>query len=207
MENELDSYNESLAQYQAYCKEKFFYVCQNKTVLELAPNDGVSHTNLLIDLCQPNKLTLVELNTDAIRILTENYEIDNINIIQKDIFKFYHDQNQYDVVTCCGLLYHLHSPFYLLELIVNQSLPNYIILDSLNWIFPGYNIENPNVCGERQALSNWKTCNFHSMTPLSQIQLAMTDLGYREVFLDNNIERFNYPAKRNFWMGLWEKIV
>ncbi len=38
--------------------------------------------------------------------------------------------DKFDVVTCMGLLYHLHSPFHLLELIINKSEPDTLIVET-----------------------------------------------------------------------------
>ena len=42
-----------------------------------------------------------------------------------------------DVVLCMGLLYHLHSPFHLLEQIVNLSKPKVLIVESLKKLDTG----------------------------------------------------------------------
>ena len=49
--------------------------------------------------------------------------------------------SEFDVVLCMGLLYHLHSPFHLLEQIVNRSKPKVLIVESLKKDTGGVAIE------------------------------------------------------------------
>jgi hypothetical protein len=44
-----------------------------------------------------------------------------------------------DVVVCFGVLYHLHSPLHLLELIVNKSKPTTVMLEPMH-VWPGDDI-------------------------------------------------------------------
>ena len=45
--------------------------------------------------------------------------------------EFYNQHRPYDVVVCCGLLYHLLAPLHLLEMIVNYSKPKKIIISNI----------------------------------------------------------------------------
>jgi len=110
------------------------------------------------------------------------------------------------VVVACGFLYHLHSPFYFLELIVNQSDPEYIILDNIHHPH-GIGIMNevPNTPGNRYTTTpTWKTVNYSICLDFSYIDQALTDLGYRRI---NKIElaKFNNFSKERSWMASWQK--
>jgi len=112
--------------------ESNFKFCTNANVLEIGPFNGF-HTEI-IDFYEPNLLTLIEPNDEAASELQERFP--NYKIIVEDIFVYLcdkiYEKKKFDVVICCGLLYHLHSPVFLLELIANQCDPEYVILESMD---------------------------------------------------------------------------
>ena len=111
-----------------------------------------------------------------------------------------------DVVVSCGFLYHLHSPLYFLELIANQSAPEYIILDNIHQTKIGIMNEVPNTPGNRYTTTpTWKAVNYSICLEFDYIEQALTHLGYRCI---NKIElaKFNIHSKERSWMASWQKI-
>lgn len=91
--------------------EQYFSICKNKTVLEIGPNDG--HHTKLISKQTPKYLELIEpAAVDGLKFING---IDKILV--NDVFFILSEKHPVEVVVCCGVLYHLHCPLYLLELI------------------------------------------------------------------------------------------
>jgi len=194
--NDWSEYHETIA-------KEFFNVCSDKTVLEIAPFGG--HQTKAIVKYPIKSLLLVEPHLGNNERLIDLFP--TATIINDDIFNVYHNKFLVDVVVVCGLLYHLHSPLYLLELIANQSDPEYIILDNIHQ--PDIEIRNevPNTSGNRYTTTpTWKAVNYSICLPFDYINQSLTDLGYRCV---NKIElsEFNVRSKQNSWMASWQKIT
>jgi SAM-dependent methyltransferase len=102
----------------------YFQVCADKSVLEIGPFTG-QITEMYVDLAQ--EIELVEPNSDALGHLQQCYPM--ANIVWDDIFAYLKTPRKFDVVVCMGVLYHLHSPVQLLEQLVNEVKPQYIMLD------------------------------------------------------------------------------
>jgi len=197
MNNNVRNWNE----YHETIAREFFNVCSNKTVLEIAPFKG--HQTQAIIKHPIKSLLLVEPNRDANKRLIELFPA--ATIINDDIFNVYHNKFLVDVVVACGLLYHLHSPLYLLELIANQSNPEYIILDSVYQEGIQINNELPNIGGNRFTTTpTWKSVNYHICIPFEYIDQSLTHLGYKRVN-KINLADFNIPTKENSWMASWQK--
>ena len=190
-------------EYHETIAKEFFNVCSDKTVLEIAPMIG-NQTQAIVKypiksllLVEPNQIG----NANLIKLFP------TATIINDDIFNVYHNKFLVDVVVSCGFLYHLHSPFYLLELIVNQSDPEYIILDNIHQTNIGIMDEVPNTIGNRYTTTpTWKSVNYSIILAFECIDQALTDLGYKCI---NKIElaKFNIPSKERSWMASWQKIT
>ena len=113
------------SKYHQYIETSYFHVCEGKSVLEIGPSKG-TQTPCIINN-NPTSLTLVEADADACYELRSRFP--SVNVVNQDIFEYYREPHKVDVVVCCGVFYHLHNPFHLLELIVNQSGPEYLVLD------------------------------------------------------------------------------
>jgi hypothetical protein len=197
MNNNVKNWNE----YHETIAKEFFNVCSNKTVLEIAPFKG--HQTQAIIKHPIKSLLLVEPNKEANKRLIELFP--SATIINDDIFNVYHNKFLVDVVVACGLLYHLHSPFYLLELIANQSSPEYIILDSVHQEAIRIDNELPNIAGNRFTTSRtWKSINYHIDIPFEYIDQALTHLGYKRVS-KIDLADLNVLTKENSWMAIWQK--
>lgn len=179
----------------------FMWCCKDRSVLEIAP--FVGHQSMVIDRAGPRKYTLVEPWGPACDVLRQRYPLYSVR--NQDIFDFYAEEWPVDVVVCQGLLYHLHSPLYLLELIANRSSPDYVILDNLKcdgvYIMP----ENSNRAGNRQVADGKKFIDINLSSPHSLIMESMRQLGYQQVnFLPAGT--FNVESKHNSWIALFEKM-
>ena len=191
--NEWSEYNDMMV-------KEFFNVCRDQHVLEIAPFGG--HQTQAIVKYPVTSLTLVEPNQQVINLLVNNFP--TAIVINDDIFKVYKSRLPADVVIACGLLYHLHSPLYLLELIVNQSDPKYIILDCPYYNIVNANIEVTNIPGNRYTTDNWKSVNYNVTLPFDYINQALTHLGYT-CSKTIDLKYLNVFSKNNSWMGMWQK--
>ena len=190
------------AEYLAFMSDQYFTICKDKTVLEIGPNDGV-HTKLIVNH-SPKYLELIEPFAHA----TDNLKsIDKVsNVIVDDAFFVLTEKYPVDVVVCCGVLYHLHSPLYLLELITNNCNPDYIILDcAIDQKNISFLVEEDNKCGNRQLISSWKSAGYNLVAPFTIIEQSMKNMGY-ELIKQDNIGSCEFKSKENFWVGLWEKV-
>jgi phospholipid N-methyltransferase len=114
-----------LTDYIDFCGREYFSFCKDLSVLEVGPYDG-HHTKSIIAQ-SPKSTDVVEGNRLHYGNLKEIPGISQIYV--DDVMLFLQNKRPYDVVVCLGVLYHLHSPLHLLELIVNNCSPKYVILD------------------------------------------------------------------------------
>lgn len=164
-------------------------ICENKTVLEIGPFNG-AHTQV-IKSHNPKKITLVELASDALIRLRNDFP--DCEIIEDDIFHYLEQARGFDVVVCCGVLYHFHSPLHLLELIVNRISPTYICIETFPSGNDAINIEDDNTLGARQLLDGWRSANISIKLPKETIITAMKNLGYRIHTRDDTLTKPNSP--------------
>lgn len=190
-------------EYLDFVQKEYFAECKDQTVLEIGPNDA-AHTRLILNE-SPTNLTVIEPNVSCNDILKEC----NVDQIINDDANLYLTKNkkEYDVVVCCGVLYHLHSPLYLLELIVNQCNPKKIILDcTIDQKNISFMVEEDNICGNRFTVNQWKSSRFNLVAPFDIITKSMYNMGYRLIKKDIT-ENTEWKSKDNVWIALWEKIV
>jgi len=103
--------------YQEFLREQVFRPnVEDKTVLEIAPLTGL-HSEL-INSCVPKSHATVDPQFKPTFKGTLN---DYINSGEYQTF---------DVVTCMGVLYHLHSPLHMLEQIINHCKPRTLIIET-----------------------------------------------------------------------------
>lgn len=166
----------------------YFHHCAGQRVLEIAPFCG-THTQI-IQSYNPNKVTLVELNSYGVLMLKKTYP--EYEVIKSDIFDYLLEDREFDVVVCCGLLYHLHSPFYLLELIVNKINPEYLYLETYV-AAPGVDaslvIENDNLYGNRHTTPGYKSTGISFVFSEEIMNIALANLGYERIITDNNLPK------------------
>ena len=160
----------------------YFKICKDNSILEIAPFNG-THTDI-IKLHSPKSITLVELNDEAITYL--KYAHSDCEIIQDDIHFYLEKEHPFDVVVCCGLIYHLHSPLYLLELIVNRTDPKFIIIESYGGANnpPEFRLEEDNSRGNRQILTKWKSAGYNIQFGTEIVINSMKNMGYKLNVMD-----------------------
>lgn len=169
----------------------YFESCNDKDVLEIAPLYG-SHTPL-IEAHNPKSITLVEQSTHAVRYLIKTYS--NHTVIMDDIFFFLETSRNFDVVVCCGLLYHLHSPLYLLELICNRIAPKIIYIETYCTDDIIISTEEDNKEGNRQLKSGWKSVGMTLTFPAEIYVNAMSNMGYKLVTINDTLTKLGRSPK------------
>lgn len=190
----------SKSEYLEYINKHYLHVCEKSRVLELGPAPG-DHSKLIIKN-NPSYLELIEGDSRTI----DNLKLINgVNhVLCDDIMIALQSPKNFDVVVCFGVLYHLHSPLHLLELIVNNCSPKHILLDSVHAAHPMvFAYEEPNVCGNVQYRPDWKGSSMNFVIPFFIINWALSNMGYALIKADNlNIDLF---TKSNSWIGLWQQ--
>lgn len=169
--------NEYLDKLYPYLK-----ICERSKVLEIGPFNGL-HTQV-VRAHNPKHVTLVELNDSALSKLKYNYP--DYEIVTDDIFHYLEQPRDFDVVLCCGILYHLHAPLYLLELIVNRISPQFICIETYKTPL-SIEHEDDNMPGARQVLPNWKSANLKIKMPKEPLFTAMKNLGYKLTEYDDSL--------------------
>jgi len=190
--------------YHSFIDEKFMFDLDDHSVLEIGPFIGFQ--TQVIAKYKVKSLTLVEPCQDSVVELRRKFP--DAHVICNDIFDVLRDPLPCTVVVCLGLLYHLHSPLYLLELVVNRCDPEIIILDNINSERigqGGFTYEINNIPGNRY--NTHKSIPYSINIPFSDIDLALQSVGYQltqhqQLSMFSNIDR-----KKNCWMGRWEKHV
>jgi SAM-dependent methyltransferase len=197
-------YDDNIEEWNLYLNsiQPYFNVCRDKTVLEIGPYIGI-HSQVILSH-EPKELTLVEANHAVINTLTNTFSDKNVNVIHDDIFFYLEETHNFDVVVCCGVLYHLHAPLYLLELIVNRSSPQYLILETFTRQYFSLDIEDDNSPGARQLVNGWKSVNMSIKIPKDAIINGMNNMGYRLKEFTNSIKKPHVEASSVLFV--FEKI-
>ena len=191
------SYNE----YMEFISSQYFKVCAGSRVLEIGPFEG-AHSKKIISH-QPEFLEVIEGFSKSIPVLNSISGIDSV--IYDDVMLALNTPKKFDVVICLGVLYHLHSPIHLLELIVNYCDPECIILDCV--------IEQNNITllnealgmpGSCQVRSDWKSAKVNCVIPFLSYMDVMKNLGY-ELSLVDRLQVQEYTPKTNCWVAMWRK--
>lgn len=180
---------------------EYFYHCTDKSVLEIGPLHG-EHSELILNR-EPRSLDLLDIDPEVCQDLQRLEHYKNLRyIINKDVFKFLEYEHLADVVVCLGLVYHLHSPIKLLELIVNSTKAKIIILDSAvsdQYLF----YDDPLGYKYNNFGSLERKTNLSLILPFAEINRFMNLLGYKLLKRENmSIPDF---WKNNIWMAIWER--
>lgn len=192
--------------------KKYLSICEGKAVLEIGPLDGRITT--VVEDFSPTHITLVEASEIAAERLERKFP--NYHTINQDIYHYLEQTHSFDVVICTGVLYHLHSPIYLLELIVNRINPEYLVLESI--FDNSTNKDNTkfscivadeidNIPGNRQVLNNWKSAKVNMLFSTELMKKIMTNLNYEMVSEEKySTNQFNMDSKRNAHLFVFKKI-
>lgn len=196
--NEAQTFTGSFEEYLDFL-ETYFNVCQNKTVLEIGPFSG-DHTRKIINN-NPSRIEVVEGFESAIQSLKQIPKLDKIWF--GDVLQELTTQNKFDIVICFGVLYHLHSPLHLIELIVNNCQPMYLMLDC---VFEQEHItvlpEETNIAGSCQTIKNWKSCKVNIVLPFLVYKECLEKMGYELV--RTHVLHIKNEAKHNSWLATWK---
>jgi SAM-dependent methyltransferase len=195
------------AQYLDLIESNYFTICKDQHVLEIGALNG--HHSELICKNHPSKFEVIEPNKSLAS--TELQQINGIdNIIIDDALLALSNPHPCDVVVCFGVLYHLHSPIHLLELIVNHCQPKFIMLDSVgkfneNGSYQNYWAdENVNQLGTRQVRPGFRFSGLTVMCNGDTFQLVMNRLGY-SLLTSNDLCLTDFPSKHNSWIAMWQR--
>jgi hypothetical protein len=191
----------NIQEYLQLMSNEYFNICKNQSIIEIGPESSAIHTNLII-AHNPKYLTIIEANHQVVDNLKN---LEGINkLIADDVIHVLHEKNPADVVVCCGVLYHLHSPLHLLELITNNCNPKYIILDC---VIDQKNLqclpEIDNIPGNRYTTREWKSAKFNLVIPFEVINSSMQNMGYK-LIKKNVTQLTDYSSKNNVWVAMWE---
>ena len=194
-------------QYMQYLADNYFNVVKDKTVLEIASHCGC-HTKLMLDLGAKN-LICVEPNRNDVIMMADLYSDPRIKMHVSTANDYYREnQEQVDVVTCFGLLYHLHSPLHLVEQIINISNPKYFIVETL--LCDNNTLD---VCFEESNLpgnffrdkSVSKPIRANIVLKLEDIYNCIVDTGYTLVKSSKHLGEFTHPSKLGIGLALFER--
>lgn len=198
-----DEYLLNWSRYHDFVDQEFMWDLDHKSVIEIGPFTGAQ--TQIINCHQIKSLTLIEPNSAAAAELVKKYP--HARVISDDVFEVYRREDlKCDVIVCLGLLYHLHSPLYLLENISNLSNPDVVILDNLHCGFLGQGglVHDPTnvpgyMCGVRKIIP------YAVAYPFPEINIAMQKIGYR-LTIYHELDQFKeIYQKSGCWMARWEK--
>ena len=190
----------------------YFTEVKNKKVLEIGAYKGW-HTAIIEDY-QPSHITCIEPHEEMCKILNNNFS--NVEVIQDDIFQYLEKPRNFDVVVCCGVLYHFHSPLYLLELIANRINPEVVIIETTTgakerdrtvafnhaWVSIE---ENMNTGGARFSIDGWKSIDLACQYNQSVLDYAMNVLGYKLSNEINLYQKTTFLSKKDSLLSVWKR--
>ena len=160
-------------------EEDIFAYTNNKTVLELAANSGW-HSRLIYKN-NPKKLVCVEPDTYFYESLHDTFasQYENIECFW-DTYNGYlqNKKEKFDVVVCCGLLYHLHSPLDCLEKIINIHQPKILIIESTDVHDEHLNLEKINRRGNA-VTDNFNHIPYNFCIPTEKYKEILSKVNYK----------------------------
>ena len=159
-------------------KEDIFACANNNTVLELAANGGW-HSRLIYEN-NPEKLVCVEPDEFFKEPLYDTFASQHKNIeCFWDTYNEYlqKEEEKFDVVVCCGLLYHLHSPLDCMEKIINIHQPKTLIIENFDVDVEVLNEEDLDLCGNAFT-DNTKHIPYNFFIPMTKWKEILSKVGY-----------------------------
>ena len=165
--------------YLEVLKNNNIFACvQDKSVLELASNGGW-HSRLIYEN-NPEKLVCVEPDKFFMEPLYDTFasQHENIECFWETYNQYVEkEKTRFDVVVCCGLLYHLHSPLDCIEKIINIHQPKTIIIENFDVDVAHLNEEKLNVCGNAFT-DNAKQIPYNFFIPMNKWKEIFSTVGY-----------------------------
>jgi hypothetical protein len=192
--------------YLDFVSDNYLYITKDKSVLELASFFGW-HTRRMLEQ-GASHITCVEPFTQAAN--ESIYADDRVTLIQSTANDYYKTATEHvDVVTCMGLLYHLHSPLHLIEQITNINAPQYIIIETCkneqNSFF--FSEEINNVLGNAFADEGiTKPVELTVAIDAELIFNCIETAGYKRIKSSVHVDEFECPSKRSVCLALFERI-
>lgn len=178
--------------------QHYLDVCGDKSVLEIA--SGIGDISQRVIEHKPRSLTLVEPDVPNSPIPDNKL----VNWVKSDIFQWLNKPRPFDVVMSFGLMYHLHNPLHLLELIVNYCKPEHIIFDNVVAPHPlQFNLEVVNTTGNRQVDQDWLVCPFNMPAPFFIFNQSLDHMGY--TLIKSHHVRCDPFQKSNSWVASWTR--
>jgi hypothetical protein len=118
--------------YSEYLDEIDIYlnVAKDKTVLEIGPH----HFQMTKRIVSHNPTSVLTIEPDINCNVPDGLDAENYRGTADDYFNEF--DTKFDVIFCCGVLYHLHSPLHLIEQICNNR-PETLIVETT--YMPTYN--------------------------------------------------------------------
>ena len=177
---------------------------KDKVVLELAPFLGW-HTSIMLNN-GAKKIICVEPN--SIVIGSAVYSDPRVNLHISTANDYYKTTREtVDVVTCMGLLYHLHSPLHLLEQIINFSNPEYLIIetvirsDSIELVYEEYNV--PGNAFKDRGIT--KQIPYTTTLDIRDFSSCICSMGYSLIKHSTHINEFKHISKRSIEFAVFQR--
>jgi hypothetical protein len=186
--------------YYSFINHTYFPICKDQRVLEIGAFLG-DHSKLIATQ-SPSYFEIVEGDANCVKKLEKILTIDKV--IHNDIIlELQENSKPFDVCICLGVLYHLHSPLNLLELIINKCQPKYILLDTVTAPHPlVFEPEIINQPGNYQTIDNWKSCELNFVVPFFIYNQSLYNMGYQLELA--NKQAISWFPKSNGWTALWK---
>ena len=186
--------------YYSFINHTYFSICKDQRVLEIGAFFG-DHSKLIATQ-SPSYFEIVEGDASVIERLENIPKIDKV--IHNDIIlELQENSKPFDVCICLGVLYHLHSPLHLLELMVNKCQPKFILLDTVEAPYPlVFEPEIINRPGNCQTIDNWKSCKLNFVVPFYIYNQSLHNMGYQLESV--NKQAVSWFPKSNGWTALWK---
>jgi len=201
-ENNLYSYSPNVLSFLEYMANTWFYVAENKTVLEIGPGTGwFTHTLLH---CKIKHITCVEryanFYNELVHLFSNNK---NTSIVHDDIYYYLsHNKPKFNVVVALGVVYHFTDPIGLLEKIVNYCEPEYILLDSPDG--PLNIVDEPGNPGDRQNEDGFVSSNITITVPIDLLKTVLEKYGY-QLIKQEDIGYFGIVSKEQSHVLMFQK--
>ena len=192
--------------YLDFVTENYLSITKNKSVLELASFFGW-HTRRMLEQ-GASHITCVE--PFSIAANESVYADERVTLFQGTANDYYKTAfEQVDVVTCMGLLYHLHSPLHLLEQITNINTPQYIIIETCKTAQNSFFFSKEVSDVEGNAFADKGITRPVELTVALDEELIFNCIeaaGYKRIKSSVHIDDFECASKRSICLALFERI-
>ena len=181
--------------------EETFSLCKDKSVLELSTFRN-GHSRIIKEFASSWQGVAPDQRFAGPNMFTGT---------ANDFYKTKFGNQEYDVVICLGLLYHLHSPMHLFEQIINKSKPKTIIIESVHVGDPTLEDEEFNTSGNAFCDKDiTKPIPFSFTISCHIVDKVLDSVGYKYVgglknYNNIKIDTEYGTSKNDCWLGIYEK--